>query len=155
MSTFWHESMHMFILGIVPTQNYNNPTFAKNFIFHIFRVLNIHSFTLRALFCPYTLLLIRRYLPVCEITLHYHCFVLIFPWRQLLLATSVYTWIACSNLQWSITWTFLPQICTILEVVLVQLHAMLTPGTLYKKFGQKYGVGTLSWDYGIYNQNCC
>ena len=34
----------MFNLRIVATQNCNNPSFVKNFIFHIFRVLNIHKF---------------------------------------------------------------------------------------------------------------
>ena len=37
MSTFWHRSMHMFNLRTVATQNCNNPTFVKNFIFHIIR----------------------------------------------------------------------------------------------------------------------
>ena len=34
----------MFNLRTVATQNCNNPTFVKNFIFHIFRATNIHKF---------------------------------------------------------------------------------------------------------------
>ena len=44
MSTFWHGSMRMFNVRTAAVQNCNNPTFVKNFLFHIFRVLNIHKF---------------------------------------------------------------------------------------------------------------
>ena len=33
------------------------------------------------------------------------------------LATSVYAKVPCSNIQWNITWSFLPQICIVLEAV--------------------------------------
>ena len=41
---------------------------------------------------------------------------------------SIYTKMPCSNLQWSITQSFLPQICIALESVLLKLHAKLASG---------------------------
>ena len=42
----------------------------------------------------------------------------------------VYAKMPCSNLRWSITWSFLPQICIAiaLVVVLLKLHMKLAPG---------------------------
>ena len=44
------------------------------------------------------------------------------------LAMSVYAKMPCSNLWWSITWSFLPQISIALETVLSKLRVKLAPG---------------------------
>ena len=44
------------------------------------------------------------------------------------LAASAYAKLPCSNLWWSITWSFLLQICIALEAVLLELQVKLAPG---------------------------
>ena len=44
------------------------------------------------------------------------------------LATSVYAKMSCCNLHWSTKRSFLPQVCRLLEAVLLKLHMKLAPG---------------------------
>ena len=60
------------------------------------------------------------------------------------LCTSIYAKMH-SNRQWSITWSFLPQICTALDTVLLKLHAKLTQGwalIIWSYIGSKVGSGS-------------
>ena len=83
---------------------------------------------------------------------------------RIALTKPVYAKMPCSSFWWSITQSFLAQICIALEAVFFKLHTNHTPGWVHfwvkndriQEIGPKVGVGALSWvgifsqDYGTY-----